>query len=359
MTWRLLLAIGISLALAVPVSQAADVPGNQGGAGSKKCDEDALKKAKAERDKWLKIYKEQLAAADDTRQREKEALDEANKLFNKYAKDIAEKGAVTLGKKVFKVPDQVVAAYKESKITNSDAAATEKFLKLTKMYLQELAKEAGYTTAVQRAKWIDAALSGLAMDAMVLTKLNEAEFHAEQAFNQWLRAYESLMNARHAEDRVKKLEAACKEAGPADKCLGLGCETQPVPGGCIGLGCDKAAGQKDDDFKPSGEREAEEAQKMMDGWKKVDGGFEDAEGNYHDADTAFNEALAIVQGQESFRPQGTPTFVALHVQAAEPDYQQEWDKFRQPMIRAFQHLAKALEAYGRAEAEFKRIPRKQ
>ncbi|MBI3621638.1 MAG: hypothetical protein HY208_05555 [Nitrospirae bacterium] len=347
---RLLLAIGMSLALIVPVSQAADIQGQSGGAAdSKKCDDEALKKAKAERDKWLKIYKEQLAAADDTRQREAEALAEAQKEFNKYAQGIAEKGVVTVGKTVFQVPDRVVAAYKEAKIMNSDKAATEKFLKLTKMYLEQLFKEAGYETAVQRAKWIDAALSGLAMDAMVLTKLNEAEFHAEQAYKQWLAAYESLMNARHAEDRVKKLEAACKTAS-GDKCVGLGCETQPVPGGCIGLGCDKATGQQDDDFKSSGERDADQAQKMMDGWKKVDGGFEDAEGNFHDTDSAFNEALEIVQGGQSSWSPAQPTFVAG------PDYQQEWTKFRQPMIRAFQHLVKALEAYGRAEHAFKQLP---
>jgi hypothetical protein len=348
MIMRFVLAIGLSLAVAVPVLQAADIQNQNGdSAGGTTCDNAALKQAKAERDKWLKIYKEQLAAADDTRQREADALAEAQKEFNKYAAGIAEKGVVTVGKQVFKVPDEVVAAYKGAKIDSSDKPASEKFLKLTKMYLEQLFKEAGYKTAVQRAKWIDAAISGIAMDAMVLTKLKEAEFHADQAFKQWLAAYESLMNARHAEDRVKKLEAACKTAS-GEKCVGLGCETQPVPGNCIGLGCDKT-GQEDDDFKSSGERDAENAQKIMNAWKKVEGGFEDADGNFHDTTSAFNEALEIVQGGQSVWPQALPAFVAG------PDYQQEWNRYRQPMIRAFQHLVKALEAYGQAEAAFTQI----
>jgi hypothetical protein len=353
---RLLLAIGIISVFAVPTSQAAQVPGVQGcvgagcdtpvavpgvqgcvGLGCEQCDQDALNKAKAERDKWLAIYREQLGAADDTRQREADALAAAQHEFAKYARGIAEKGVVTVGKQVFKVPNDVVAAYKEAKIASSDKPATDKFLKLTKMYLEELFKESGYETAVQRAKWIDAALSGIAMDAMVLTKLKEAEFHAEQAYKQWLAAYESLMKARRAEDRVRKLEAACRQQRAPDQ------QNEPPP---------------DEDFKSSGERESDEARQMMDGWEKVDGGFEDAEGNYHLADDAFDDALAIVQGRESFLPPAQPAFAALPALVSEPDaadYQQEWTRFRQPMIRAFQHLVRALEAYGRAEAEFTRL----
>ncbi len=332
------------------IAQAADMQ-SQGDPGGKQCDEEALRKAKADRDKWLKIYQEQRAAADDTRQREADALAAAEKEFNKYAQGIAEKGVVTVGKQTFRVPDQVVAAWKVAKVASSDSAASEKFLKLTKMYLEELAKSEGYKNALDRAKWIDAALSGLAMDAKVLTSLKEAEFHAEQAYKQWLAAYESLMKARLAEDKVKRLEAACQKVS-ADKCIGLGCETQPSPTGCIGWGCDEKT-QGADNAKSSGQREAEEAQRMIDQWKKVEGGFEDAEGNFHDTDSAFNEALAVVQGQQSIWFLVRPAF------AAEPDYRQEWNRFRQPMIRAYQRLARALEAYRRAEAAFRLIPKKR
>lgn len=177
----------------------------------KPCDEKLLNELKAKRDQKIKTYREIVAAAEETRQREAEALAKAQEIFGNYAKGIAEKGVVEVGKEVFKVPDEVVAAYKEAKITTSDKAASEKFLRLTKMYMEELFKHAGYKTAVNRAKWIDAAMSGALMDAMVLTKLKEAEFHAEQAYKQWLRGYEALMEARHLEDRIRKLEAECKE----------------------------------------------------------------------------------------------------------------------------------------------------
>lgn len=345
---RLLLGIALSLGLCIPLAHAQTgsgcvgatcggplvIPGVQGcvGMGCQPCDDEALKKAKAERDKWLKIYKEQLAAADDTRQREAEALDEARKEFNKFAEKIADKGVVIVDKKIYKVPDEVVIAWKEAKITTSSAPATEKFLKLTKMYLEELFKEAGYKTAVNRAKWIDTAASGILMDAKVLMKLKEAEFHAEQAYKQWLLAYESLMKARLAEDRVRKLEAQCKaQQAPRQQ------ESPP-----------------EDDQKTSGEREAEQAQKMMESWKRIEGGFLDSEGNFHDADTAFEEALSIVQERQSswLSPNGHTYLVSGPSEAA---FQAEWNKFRVPMIQAFQRLVKGLEAYQRAETEFRQL----
>jgi hypothetical protein len=299
--------------------------------GCKPCDDEALKKAKAERDKWLKIYKEQLAAADETRQREAEALDEARKEFNKFAEKIADKGVVVVDKKIYNVPDEVVIAWKEAKIANSGSPATEKFLKLTKLYLEELFKEAGYKTAVNRAKWIDTALSGITMDAKVLMKLKEAEFHADEAFKQWLRAYESLMKARLAEDKVRKLEAQCK-AQPSRQP-----ESPP-----------------EDDQKTSGEREAEQAKKMMESWKAIEGGFLDAEGNFHDADTAFEEALSIVQERQSSwsGPHGRIHLVSGPGDAA---FQEEWKRFRVPLIRAFQRLVQGLEAYQQAEMRFRQI----
>lgn len=304
----------------------------------KPCDEAKLKELRAKRDQKVKTYREIVAAAEETRQREAEALAEAQKVFNDYAKGIAEKGVIKVGKEVFKVPDEVVAAYKEAKISNSDKAASEKFLKLTKMYLEELFKHAGYKTAVNRAKWIDAAVSGALMDAMVLTKLKEAEFHAEQAYKQWLLAYEALMEARHLEDQIRKLEAECKQ--PA----GRGGASRP----------------EEPEAQTSGERDAEAAQKMLDGWKKVDGGFEDSEGNFHDADLAFEEALTIVQSQQSHQFEARPWFVVfglpprlwLVTDMTEAQMDEEWNRFRQPLRRAFELVLKGLENYHRAEQQF-------
>lgn len=306
-------------------------------ASCKPCDEKLLKELKAKRDQKIKAYREIVAAAEETRQREAEALAEAQKIFGDYAKGVAEKGVVKVGKEVFKVPDEVVAAYKEAKITNSDKAASEKFLKLTKMYLEELFKHAGYKTAVTRAKWIDAAMSGALMDAMVLTKLKEAEFHAEQAYNQWLRGYEALMEARHLEDRIRKLEAQCKE------------KSAPPP-----------PPEQEADERSSGERDAEAAQKMLDGWKTVESGFEDSEGNFHEADFAFEEALAIVQSQQSHRLDairwlasfGFPARPVLVKDMTEAELDAEWNKFRVPLRQAFELVIKGMEGYHRAEQQF-------
>lgn len=304
----------------------------------KPCDDKLLKELKAKRDAKIKAYREIVAAAEETRQREAEALAEAQKQFMKYAEKIAEKGVVKVGKDVFKVPDQVVAAYKEAKITNSNDAASQKFLKLTKLYLEYLFKEAGYKTAVDRAKWIDTAASGILMDLMVLQKLKEAEFHAEQAYNQWLRGYEALMEARHLEDRIRKLEAECKK----------------------NKGGGGASPQDETDSQTSGERDAEAAQKMLDGWKQVDGGFEDSEGNFHDADLAFEEALSIVQSQQSHRFEIRPWFVTfdfpprpwLVTDMTEAEMDEEWNRFREPLRRAFELVIKGMESYHRAEQQF-------
>ena len=304
----------------------------------KPCDEKLLKELKAKRDQKIKTYREIVAAAEETRQREAEALAKAQEIFGDYAKGIAEKGVVKVGKEVFKVPDEVVAAYKEAKITNSDKAASEKFLRLTKMYLEELFKHAGYKTAVTRAKWIDAAMSGALMDAMVLTKLKEAEFHAEQAYKQWLLGYETLMEARHLEDRIRKLEAECKAKG----------------------GGGGASQQEETESQSSGEREAEEAEKMLDGWKKVEDGFEDSEGNFHSADLAFEEALTIVQSQQSQQFDARPWFVTfgfpprpwLVTDMTEAEMDAEWNKFREPLRRAFELVIKGMESYHRAEQQF-------
>lgn len=303
----------------------------------KPCDEEKLKALRAKRDQKVRTYREIVAAAEETRQREADALAEAQKEFMKYAEKIAEKGVVKVGKDVFKVPDQVVAAYKEAKITHSNGAASQKFLKLTKLYLEYLFKEAGYKTAVERAKWIDTAASGILMDLMVLQKLKEAEFHAEQAYKQWLLGYEALMEARHLEDQIRKLEAECKaKSGPRG-----------------------SSTPEDTDRQTSGEQDADAAKAMLEGWKKVEGGFEDAEGNFHDADLAFEEALSIVQSQQS-RLYGQPWLASFAVSPhlrlvkdmTEAEMDAEWNRLREPLRRAFELVLKGLQNYHRAEQQF-------
>lgn len=360
---RLLLGSALSLYLCVPFAQAESgsgcvgatcggplvIPGVQGcvGMGCQLCDEKLLKELRAKRDLKVKTYNEIVAAADETRQRVDEALGEAKKIFGDYTKSIVKKGATTVAKKTYPVPSEVYAKYKKYKEKynqmTGEPPSTEDVLNLAKEYLEELAKESGYKDAVERAKWVDAAISGIAMDAKMLTKLKEAEFHSEQAFKQWLLGYEALTEARHLEDRIRKLEAQCKKQ-----------HAQPQP----------PAPQEEQDEKTSGERELDQAKKMMEGWKEVEGGFEDAEGNFHSTDLAYDEALAIVQGQSS---QGTPSWAILasfendlsailftQSVAASP-HEAEWQRFRVPMRRAFEHLIQSLEAFVRATTAFDRL----
>jgi len=350
---QLLIGSVLSFALGVPLAQAGTgsgcvgatcsgplvVPGVQGcvGMGCQPCDDKLLKELRAKRHQKVKTYREIVAAAEETRQREGEALRDAKKIFGDYTKSIAKKGATTVAKKTYPVPAEVYAKFKEYKEKynqmTGEVSSTEDVLKLAKDYLEELAKDSGYKDAVERAKWVDTAISGIAMDAKMLTKLKEANFHSEQAFKQWLLGYEALTEARHLEDRIRKLEAQCKQQN-----------AQPKP----------PAPPEEQEEKTSGERELDQAKKMMESWKKIEDGFLDAEGNFHDTDTAFEEALSIVQERQSFwsRPNGRMYLVS---QQGDVAYQEEWNRFRVPMIRAFQRLVKGLEAYQRSEAEFKQL----
>ncbi len=302
----------------------------------KPCDDKLLKELKAKRDQKIKAYREIVGAAEETGQRAWEALKHAEEVFGKYTQSVATKGATTVGKELFPIPVEVYERYKKYQSLNpGNVSSSEDLLKLTKSYLEELAKEAGYKDAVSRTKWVNGVLSGVLMDAEVLISLKEADFHSEQAFNQWLRGYEALMEARHLEDRIRRLEAECKKkgSGPAAK--------EPEP-----------------DERTSGEREAEEAQKMVDSWRNAHGEIINAEGGVLNEEQAFEEALVIVQSQSS-RRLPAPLFFALFnsavstsvAQAASDNaFQEEWQRFRIPARRGFDHLSKAVEAFGRASA---------
>lgn len=321
------------------------VPGVKGcvGMGCQPCDDKLLKELRAKRDQKAKTYNEILAAAEETRQREGETLGEAREIFGDYTKDIAKKGATTVAKKTYPVPAEVYAKYKKYKAMTGEVSSTEDVLKLAKFYLEALAKESGYKDAVERAKWVDTAISGIAMDAKMLTKLKEADFHSEQAFKQWLLGYEALTEARHLEDRIRKLEAQCKQQNAQPQ--------QPAP-------------QEEQEEKTSGERDQEAAQRMMDGWRGVNGEIRNSAGAATSELDAFNEALAIIQGQSSqwLPPQamlasfevGSSDMPAVQAVAAST-YEAEWQRFRVPLRRAFEHLIQSVEAFVRATTAFDRL----
>jgi len=179
------------------------------------------------------------------------------------------------------------------------------------------------------------------MDAQMLTKLKEADFHSEQAFKQWLVGYEALTEARHLEDRIRKLEAQCKEKSAAP----------PPP-------------EQEADERSSAERELEEAHRMVEGWRNVDGEIEKIKGAILFYDDAVNEALSIIQGQSSqwmpsqvkpvFFEVGPSSMPAAHLVAAST-YEAEWQRFRVPFRRAFEHLIQSVEAFVRAKTAFDQL----
>jgi hypothetical protein len=356
-TQHLLLGSLFTLALGIPLVQAGTgsncvgatcsgplvVPGVQGcvGMGCQPCDDKLLKELRAKREQKVRTYREIVAAAEETKQREGEALGEAKQVFGDYTKDIAKKGATTVAKKTYPVPAEVYAKYRKYKAMTGEVSSTEDVLKLAKFYLEELAKNSGYKDAVERAKWVDTAISGIAMDAKMLTKLKEADFHSEQAFKQWLLGYEALTEARHLEDRIRKLEAQCKQK-----------HAQPQ------------APPEEQEEKTSGEREQEAAQRMVESWRDVNGEIRNSAGTATSELDAFNEALAIVQGQSSqwMPPQatlasfeaGSSDILAAQVVAANA-YEAEWQQFRIPLRLAFEHLVQSVEAFVRATTAFDRL----
>jgi hypothetical protein len=345
------LALGITLAQAESGSGCVGatcsgplvVPGVQGcvGMGCQPCDDKLLKELQAKRDQKVRTYREIVAAAEETRQREGEALGEAKEVFGDYTKDVAKKGATTVAKKTYPVPAEVYAKYKKYKAMTGEVSSTEDVLKLAKVYLESLAKESGYKDAVERAKWVDTAISGIAMDAKMLTKLKEADFHSEQAFKQWLLGYEALTEARHLEDRIRKLEAQCKE------------KSAPPP-----------APEQEADERSSAERELDEAHRMVEGWKNVDGEIERTKGAILLYGDAVNEALSLIQGQSSQWMQSQATLASFEVGSSEipaaqavaaSAYEAEWQQFRVPLRRAFEHLIQSVEAFVRATTAFDRL----
>jgi hypothetical protein len=295
------------------------------------CDEKLLNDLKSKYSQKIQAYRQIVAAAEETRQREAEAIKTAQDVFGEYTKDIATDGATTVGEKVYPVPFEIYEKYKKYTQMTTEPSSTEDLLKLSKLYLEELAKGAGYENALERTKWVDSAISGIAMDMKVLTSLKEADFHAEQAFKQWLLGYEALMDARRLQDKIKKLEAQCKK------------EPDSSP-----------PAAESEDQGPSGEREAVKARELVKKWKSIDGEFRSSEGSITSEQAAFEEALAIVQDNPSswWNPQPQLLLVATSEATA---YKKEWRKFRAPMIRAYRYLQRALDAFHRAEAKFKAL----
>lgn len=175
---------------------------------------------------------------------------------------------------------------------------------------------------------------GIKIDSQMMGHLSALNEHGDAALKTMDEAYAHLQRARKAHDRMDKLAA--------------GCETKSAASG-------KPAQQngRKDEWKPSGQREADAARQILSSWKKVYGGYEDAKHQFHDADEAFQEALATVQsgGQSEL---GTG-FVRVADAASPSLSDKKRAKAVKQIARGFTKAALAARAYVRIGTELKKI----
>jgi hypothetical protein len=175
---------------------------------------------------------------------------------------------------------------------------------------------------------------GIKIDSQMMGHLSALNAHGDAALNTMDEAYAHLQQARKAHDRMDKLAASCETKSAASR--------KPA----------QQNGAKDQ-WKPSGQREADAARQILSSWKKVYGGYEDAKHQFHDADEAFQEALATVQSG------GQSQLGTGFVRVADTGSPSLSDKKRAKVIkqiaRGFTKAALAARAYVRIGTELKKI----
>jgi hypothetical protein len=164
----------------------------------------------------------------------------------------------------------------------------------------------------------------------MFTVLKEFERYAKEAQKTSEAMLDALRKWREAEERLAALEKQCRGAKPAGK-------PKPAP--------ERAA----DDFKPSGQREQEEAIKLRNTWRSVDGMYEDTKGNLYSGDAALKQALGIIRSQKT----GALDSGLLRV-ASSPDQTIEAGDL---MAEGFDRLARGYEAFRGIEPAIKNMRR--
>lgn len=247
-----------------------------------KCDKEAIAKARADYERWLKTYQEIRAAADDMGRRAQEVVRQGEKIFFDYFTNLGIQQASDILTKP--VPPHVKGGVG---IYTSESA--EDAIKEGVSLLKEL------STKLKGGAWKRAApvadVIKLLMDlgfetAKVYTLLGEFDRYAREANKSADAALDALRKARAARERLDALEALCRAA-----------EKAKPPA--------KRDSEEDDDrFKSTGERELEAAIKLRDSWRRAGDMYEDTRGNLYSGNAALQEALAIVQSQSSGGVQG-------------------------------------------------------
>lgn len=294
------------------------------------CDQEALRKAREDRDRWRGVYQDQRKNLDFLNQEAEKVAEAASKLFTEYFGGQIKRLALTILKRseVIKKADRARSVY--GSLDDRDAAIKEAVGILKD--LSTVVKGGAWKKAAPVANVISMLFDIGIMDAKMFTVLKEFERYAKEAQKTSEAMLDALKKWREAEERLAALEKQCRDAESAGK-------PKPKP----------APERTEDDFKPSGQRELEEAIKLRDTWRKVDGMYEDTKGNLHSGDAALQEALRIIQSQQT-----SALDSGLLRVASSPDRTVEAGDL---MAEGFDRLARGLEAFRGIEPAIKNMRR--
>lgn len=298
------------------------------------CDQEALKKARADRDRWFGVYQDQRKAYDFLNSEAHALVEQGDKMFTDYFVGQA-RGLVfqALGKKIEGTRwEHAPRAYDISNIEDRDAAMSEAadLLKDVSGKLKGGAwKGAGPVVTIIKM------LMDLGfMNAKMLTLLRDFDRYAKEAQKTSAAMLDALGKARKAEDLVKQLEAQCRAAKPPSK--------PPAE-----------APSEDDEFKPTGQREYEAALRLMELWRQADGSYKTATTSFGDAQTALQHALAIIQSRRTSELSSPYQRVALVAQATDAERRAvEAGDF---LSSGLERMARGIEAYRKLSATMRQI----
>lgn len=292
------------------------------------CDEEALRKAREDRDRWRGVYQDLRKNLDFLNQEADKVAEAGSKLFTEYFGGQIKKLALTILKRseVVKKADRARTVY--GSLDDRDAAIKEA-VGIFKD-LSTVVKGGAWKKAAPVANVASMIFDIGIMDAKMFTVLKEFERYAKEARKTSEAMLDALRKWRKAEERLAALEKQCRDAKPAGK---------PKP----------APERTEEDFKPSGQREYEEAIKLRDTWRRIDGMYEDTKGNLYSGDAALQEALGIIRSQKT----GALDSGLLRV-ASSPDRTVEAGDL---MAEGFSRLARGYEAFRGIEPAIKSMRR--
>lgn len=218
-----------------------------------KCDEAAIAAAQQEFDRRMEEYKEKTHEADAKWDKSDALYKQASKLFEEEM-GLSELSTTGVELTLHGVLDKVIEHH-------GGHALAEEF--------------GSFATSASLALFCYK-MAAMMREMLALGKeADEAAKEAEEASDE---GYEALKAARAAHERLEQLKKSCQASGGS----GSGSPGKPK--------------REPDQWKSDAQKEAEAAQQIRSGWKRVYGGYEDMNGDFHSSQEAFEEARQIVQG---------------------------------------------------------------